>query len=117
MPKTAQNLTKKYPSTSLTGPRSALSVLQKFQSLDNEFPLQYAVCLLEIAMSEGLSLTDLATKTDMALSTVSRIVGALSDHRQKGLPYQLVEARVCPNNRRQKEIYLTKQGRAFLKKL
>ena len=114
MPETAPQ-TKTTPKTQTA--RGALSVLQRFQSLNSEFPLQYAVCLLEIALNEGLSLTDLATKTNMALSTVSRIVGALSTQRQQGIPYQLVEARVNPNNRRQKEIYLTSQGRSFVKTL
>ena len=98
-----------------TGPNNVLNILHIFQSLGNEFPLQYAVCLLEIALDEGISLTDLARKSGIALSTVSRIVGALSNDRQKGVPYQLVEARICVNERRRKELYLTGQGRAFIK--
>jgi len=98
-----------------TGPGNVLDILHIFQSLGNEFPLQYAVCLLEIALDEGISLTALSEKSGIALSTASRIVGALSTDRQKGVPYQLVEARVNPTNRRQKEIYLTAQGRMFIK--
>ena len=99
-----------------TGPDNVLHILHIFQSLNSEFPLQYAVCLLEIALNEGISLTELANKAGMALSTVSRIVGALSTDRQKGLPYQLVEARIDPTNRRRKSLHLTKQGRTFIKK-
>lgn len=95
----------------------ALRVLKTFQKLDNEFPLQYAICLLEIAMHEGMSLTELSDKAGMALSTVSRIVGALSNDRQKGVPYQLIEARVMPKNRRRKQLFLTAHGKGFIKGL
>ena len=61
-----------------------IQLLREFQKIDPEFPLQYAVCLLEISKSEGCSLTHITEKTGMPLSTVSRIVGALSKHRQKG---------------------------------
>ncbi len=89
-----------------------LLLLRELQKIDPEFPLQYAVCLCEIAMDEGLSLTQLSQKTGMALSTVSRIVGALSRDRQKGQPYRLVRVTVSPAERRRKELTLTARGKA-----
>ena len=65
-----------------------LVLLRELQKIDPEFPLQYAVCLAEIALDEGLSVTDLSNRTGMAISTVSRIVGALSDYRQSGQPWK-----------------------------
>ncbi len=92
-----------------------LALLRELQKIDPEFPLQYAVCLAEISLDEGLSLTALSGKTGMPLSTVSRIVGALSKHRQKGTPYGLIRVTISPEERRKKELYLTTRGRAIIK--
>lgn len=94
-----------------------LSLLREFQKIDPEFPLQYAICLTEIYLDEGLSLTRLSEKTGMALSTVSRIVGALSKHRQKGSPYGLVKVVIAAEERRRKELYLTAKGKAIMDSL
>lgn len=95
----------------------ALELLREFQSIDNEFPIQYAVCLLEIASDEGLSPTALADRTDLALSTVSRIIGALSDNRQKGEAFYLINARTSRLSRRSKELYLTARGRSLIQRI
>lgn len=92
-----------------------LVLLRELQKIDPEFPLQYAVCLAEIALDEGLSLTALSRKTGMPLSTVSRIVGALSRQRQKGVPYGLIRVAISPQERRKKELYLTTRGRAIIR--
>lgn len=94
-----------------------LTLLRELQKIDLEFPLQYAVCLAEIARDEGLSLTALAARTGMPLSTVSRVVGALSKQRQRGTPYGLVHVIVSPHERRKKELYLTGRGREKIRAL
>ncbi len=91
-----------------------LVLLRSLQKIDPEFPLQYAICLGEIAINEGLSLTELSTKTGMPLSTISRIVGALSRQRQRGTAYELVHVTVSAKERRRKELHLTDRGRAVL---
>ncbi len=91
-----------------------LNLLRELQKIDPEFPLQYAVCLGEIAMDEGLSLSTLSARTGLALSTVSRIVGALSQHRQSGQPYNLVRMKVSAEERRRKELYLTPRGKTVI---
>jgi len=96
------------------GIKAFLKLLRELQKIDPEFPLQYAVCLAEISEHEGLSLTDLSNKTSMALSTVSRIVGALSKHRKNGAAYGLVQVKISPQERRRKELYLTTKGRAII---
>lgn len=48
------------------------------------------------------------------LSTASRIVGALSNARQKGEAYGLVHVKISPHERRRKEIYLTPKGHLFI---
>jgi DNA-binding MarR family transcriptional regulator len=91
-----------------------LKLLRELQKIDQEFPLQYAICLTEISLKEGLSLTELAQKTGLALSTVSRIIGALSKHRQKGIAFGLVRVSISAQERRRKELYLTPKGRAII---
>jgi len=92
-----------------------LELLRELQKIDSEFPLQYAICLAEIALEEGLSLTRLAEKTGMPLSTVSRIVGALSKRRQKGPPYGLVRVSIAAQEKRRKELRLTARGQTVIK--
>ena len=94
-----------------------ITLQKKLQKVDSEFPLQYSICLAEIALCPGLSLTDLADKTAMPLSTVSRIVGALSKHRQRGKPYELVTVTVSPQERRRKQLSLTKRGESLVNDL
>ena len=94
--------------------KTFLRLLRELQKIDAEFPLQYAVCLTEISQEEGLSLTDLSIRTGMALSTVSRIIGALSKNRQKCTPYNLIRIKISATERRRKELYLTPRGRAVI---
>ncbi len=91
-----------------------LTLLKELQKVDNEFPLQYAICLTQIALNEGLSLTNLADLTGMPLSTVSRIVGALSHKRQKGTAYKLVKVMISSEEKRKKELYLTSRGQTVM---
>ena len=91
-----------------------LILLRELQKIDPEFPLQYAVCLAEITLHEGLSVTDLSNRTGLALSTVSRIVGALSKYRQMGKPYELIDLKMSEASRRTKEIHLTTKGRKII---
>tara|TARA_B100000242_G_scaffold271121_1_gene223110 strand:+ start:5076 stop:5444 length:369 start_codon:yes stop_codon:yes gene_type:complete len=91
-----------------------LKLLRELQKIDPEFPLQYAVALSVISLNEGLSISKLAEETKLSMSTVSRIVGALSNTRQKGEPYGLVRVQVSAQERRRKEIYLTTKGHLFI---
>lgn len=100
--------------TAVQKTETMLKVLRELQKLDQEFPLQYAVCLLEISRNEGMSLTHLSLKTGLALSTISRIIGALSHRRQKGNAYGLVDALTSKTERRRKELYLTDKGRSVI---
>jgi DNA-binding MarR family transcriptional regulator len=92
-----------------------LSLLQALSSLDKNFPLPYAVFLLEVARNEGCSLGDLRKATGMPLPTCSRILSALSTKRQTDAePYRLIEQDYAPDNRRRKTIRLSAKGRAFI---
>lgn len=91
-----------------------LALLRTFQNIAPDFPMQYAVCLLHISRDEGLSLTDLAKTTGIPLSTASRIIGALSNHRQRGQAYGLVNVKVSTTERRRKMLYLTPHGKKII---
>jgi DNA-binding MarR family transcriptional regulator len=91
-----------------------MRLVRELQKIDNEFPLQYGVCLAEIALEEGLSLTALAERTDMPLSTISRVITALSKHNGTGVSYGLVKVTISPEERRKKKIALTAKGRAII---
>ena len=94
-----------------------LKLLRELQKIDPEFPLQYAVCLGVISLKEGLSITELAKHTNLPLSTVSRIVGALSTSRQKGEPYGLALVKKSKQEKRKKEIYLSTKGKLFIQSI
>ena len=50
----------------------------------------------------------------MPLSTVSRIIGALSKYRQHGRPYNLVRVSISAQERRKKELFLTAKGKTVV---
>ena len=91
-----------------------LAILRRLQAIDPEFPLHYATCLIEIALDEGLSLTLLSQRTGLTISSISRIIGALSDNRSNGKAYGLVHVKVSVDERRRKELSLTPKGRAVI---
>ncbi|MAM34011.1 MAG: MarR family transcriptional regulator [Micavibrio sp.] len=94
-----------------------LNLIKIFRRIDSEFPIQYMLCLVEIAKTEGISLTELAERTQMSLSTVSRVVGALSNYRSNNQPYKLVSMKVSKTERRRKELSLTPKGQKLIKEL
>lgn len=94
-----------------------IKILNALREIDPEFPIQYALCLSLISKNEGLSLTQLADEAELTLSTISRIVSALSSDHAKFARYNLLELRVCDTERRKKEIYLSKRGQKFLNKI
>lgn len=95
------------------GLSAVIELLQFLRRIDPEFPIQYALCLGEIARHEGLSVTELAQRTGITLSTVSRIVSALSSNRSR---YGgLINVRFCREESRRKELSLTPQGRNLIR--
>lgn len=97
------------------GLRALTALLQELRRIDPEFPLQYALCLAEIAQQEGLSLTELARRTGIPLSTVSRIVGNLSGRRARC--GELVKISFSTTEARRKELWLTPRSTTLLHRL
>ena len=95
-----------------------LSLLRALSGLDKDFPLPYAVFLLEVARNEGCSLSDLRKATGTPLPTLSRILWALSTKRQTGAePYRLIEQDYAADNHRRKVIRLSAKGRRLISRL
>jgi DNA-binding MarR family transcriptional regulator len=95
-----------------------LSLLRALSGLDKDFPLPYAIFLLEVARNEGCSLSDLRQVTGMSLPTLSRMLWALSTKRQTGAePYRLIEQDYSADNHRRKVIRLSAKGRRFISRL
>lgn len=94
-----------------------MNLFQQIERIDSEFPLNYSICLVHIAMNEGMSLTQLSEKTGLGLSTISRIVGALSDFRPNGQAYGLIDLKISPKERRRKELSLTPKGWVLMRGL
>lgn len=70
-------------------------------------PVSYAQAFIEIAADPGLSITTLADRLNMPLSTVSRIVAALADAKK----YGLVDVSYASDEKRRKVITLSEKGR------
>lgn len=87
--------------------------LQKFSALVYGMPISYALAYIEVAKDEGLSITTLADRLDTPLSTISRVVAALSDPKK----YDLIKVTIDSDEKRRKIISLTKHGHDFLKTL
>lgn len=89
-------------------------LLQIIRDIDSEFPIQYAFCLSIVAANEGMSLTQLSDQAGLSLSTISRIVGALSLRKNKDRDYLLLTVKTSKTERRRKELYLSRRGRDLL---
>jgi DNA-binding MarR family transcriptional regulator len=93
------------------------SILQELTAIDPEFPIQWAIVLIEIAFEEGISLKDVAERTGISMSVMSRTIGALSNSRRMGKPYGLVNVRASKEDLRRKELFLTAKGKKLAEKL
>lgn len=93
------------------------NILQELTTVDPEFPIQWALVFIEIAMEEGISLKDVSDRTGISMSVMSRTIGALSNARRMGKPYGLIAVRHAKDDRRRKELYLSAKGRKLAEKL
>ena len=93
------------------------NVLTEFTSIDTEFPLQWAMVFLEIANDEGCALKDVAERTGISMSVMSRTIGALSNYRRMGKPYGVIVVKMAKDDRRRKELFLSAKGKRLIEKL
>lgn len=92
-------------------------VLEELTSIDPEFPIQWAMVFVDVAMNEGSALKDVSDRTGISMSVMSRTVGALSNARRMGKPYGLVTVRSSKEDARRRELYLSSRGKKLLENL
>lgn len=93
------------------------NLLQELGSVDSEFPLSWACVFLDVAVNEGSALKDVADRTGISMSVMSRTIGALSNYRRMGKPYGLVLVRFAKDDRRRKELFLSAKGKKLVESL
>lgn len=97
---------------------NVVDFLEHFRTYDREMPVQTMLAFLYIAQEPGVSLTKLAAKLDVVLSTASRNVLYLSDIKRPGFQgHGLVSTERNPENRRENVHYLTSEGEKFYARL
>jgi DNA-binding MarR family transcriptional regulator len=81
-------------------------------------PQQAFEILTLIALFPGITMNDLAERTGLAPSSVSRNVAMLGEYHRLGKPgYNLVETHEDPNERRRKVLFLNDRGRRAVKRM
>lgn len=97
-----------------------LRLVNKFRDLDSDITFSVAHVLLLVAEAgdEGISLTDVADKAGLGLSSVSRhaaYLGKINRHHEEG--YNLIQTHEDPMERRRRLATLTGKGKAFMNQL
>lgn len=97
-----------------------LKCISELRNVDSEMPLPQVHCLFILAKAgeEGMSLTELANKAEIAMATASRYIGnmgKINRFREEG--FQLVEAFEDPLERRRKIIRLTPKGKVLINRI
>lgn len=98
--------------------RQIYYLLQRFRGQDGEMPVQQMLVFCWVALNEGGLQRDLCASLEMANSTASRNIAALSEVHRLGKPglglITWVESNV---DRRSKLLILTQKGKAFAQEL
>src|SRR5688500_10463579 len=98
--------------------RKFLAGIDRLREVNNEIQANSIAVLIEIALNPGIISRDLKSKTDIPAPTLSRILlTMMARNRNREEGYGLVEMRENPDNRREKRIFLTEKGEAFVKRL
>jgi DNA-binding MarR family transcriptional regulator len=97
---------------------STLNFVRALRELNAEMPMQQAHILLYVASNPGITMADLAKETQLAQSSCSRSVAALSKFKGLGTPgLNLVEAAIDPHEPRRRILFLTDEGRTYITKI
>lgn len=89
-----------------------------FRSEDSEMPVQQMLVFLYVATNEGCTQRDILTALEMASSTASRNIAALSPIHRLGKPgLGLITWVEAAEDRRAKLLFLTPKGRTFAGRL
>ncbi len=92
-------------------------LLEELTNVDPDFPISWALAFIDIAQHEGCALKDVADRTGMSMSVMSRTIGALSNARRMGKPYGLVLVKSAKDDKRRKELFLSAKGKKLIEAL
>ncbi len=97
-----------------------LRLVKKFRELDPDisFSVAHVFLLVAEAGDEGVSLTEIADKAGLGLSSVSRhaaFLGKINRQHEEGL--NLIQTHEDPMERRRRLATLTGKGKAFMNQL
>jgi DNA-binding MarR family transcriptional regulator len=101
-----------------TAVNTAMSFLDAFFAINPKMPMSHARAFLLVAMGEGQSVQEYASKLGVAQSVMTRQlldIGEMSRTREPG--YNLVVKRVDPMDLRRHTVWLTVRGRALFHKV
>lgn len=91
-----------------------IMLLKRLKNIDNRITISSALVFLLIAQNEGCSITDIAEKAALSLSTCSKIIHGLGEHRQKGVPLRLVKITRDKASKRNKNVFLSQAGKGLI---
>jgi DNA-binding MarR family transcriptional regulator len=95
-----------------------LAAIDPFVKLNGRLPLRCVQAYLLVAYHEGLPVGDYAKMARIPQSTMSRTLLDIGDSdRYGGEGHGLVLGRDNPNNRREKEYFLSPKGRALMRNI
>lgn len=98
--------------------RSIYGLLSELRKIDADMPVNQTVCLAWVALNEGRTQVELRRDLDMASSTSSRSLAALSKVHRLGKPgLDLIEWAENPEDRRAKLLFLSTKGRALVERM
>jgi DNA-binding MarR family transcriptional regulator len=93
-------------------------MVRTFRLQSGEMPMQQVDVLLSIAAKPGIPMAELADATGLAQSSISRNVAALSNYHRSGVPgLGFVEAVIDPREPRRRLLFLTPQGKVFVRRV
>lgn len=98
--------------------KDLLAALENFKAIRGTMPLQYVISFLVAALHEGEGVSELAEKTGVAQSVMSRHlldIGDRNRHMKEG--FGLITQRPDPLELRKHQVLLTAQGKALAHKL
>ncbi len=96
------------------------TIIGKFREVDADIPIGQIQVLLTVAMAGdyGVTMTDISTKLNIGMATLSRYVaglGKINRHHEEGMC--LVDAVEDPMERRRKILTLSLKGKVFIQNL
>ncbi len=98
--------------------RTLVHIQQTFREMNEAIAPQQIEILFEIASQPGLTQQELANRTGMALSSISRNLMALGEWNRSGKPgLSLIETADDPEERRRHIAFLSPKGRSLVHRI